>query len=357
MKLLYLKKIGSLLPTVQKQTFGRIASVLLVSTIVFTSCSELSEEQPILPDQSSQLNKLNLVEPQGELITIRASGEDYSSNAKKKSGFDNGRFNITLKFLTPISDRQRMVFVEAAERWEKIIVKDVPSVTFDEFPLPSAFGGPPVADIGETIDDLIIEVVLQPIDGPGQILGGASPNFVRNIDFLTLSGFMIFDTADLDDLDQLGLFDEVIVHEMGHVLGVGTLWDFQRTLLDFNSQGFPFFNGTIANRFWKNEGGTAFLPIEFRGGPGTAFSHWDELILDNELMTGFINLGYNPLSRITAASLRDLGYGTSMAAEKYDLPRGTAGVENSRKTESGGIDIEKGEVLSGPVGIVVIDSK
>jgi hypothetical protein len=32
-------------------------------------------------------------------------------------------------------------------------------------------------------------------------------------------------------------------------------------------------------------------------------------------------------------------------------------VENSRKTESGGIDIEKGEVLSGPVGIVVIDSK
>ena len=36
---------------------------------------------------------------------------------------------------------------------------------------------------------------------------------------------MFFDVADLYFLEELDLFEEVIVHEMGHVLGVGTLWN------------------------------------------------------------------------------------------------------------------------------------
>jgi len=204
----------------------------------------------------------------------------------------------------------------------------------------------------ETIDDIIIEVAIARIDGPGNILGQAGPRYVRNVDNLPLSGVMFFDIDDLALLEEYELFDDVIVHEMGHVLGIGTLWDFNRTLLKFNSQGAPYFGGKFANLFWKVEGGKASLPIEDLGGSGTALSHWKESILDNELMTGYINLGTNPLSRITSASVRDLGYAAVPTGERYDLPRNTPGVKNKRKTTDG-IDIEKGEVLLKPIGVVV----
>lgn len=41
----------------------------------------------------------------------------------------------------------------------------------------------------------------------------------------------------------------------------------------------------------------------------------------NELMTGFVGAAGNPLSRMTAASLDDMGYGVDLtAAEPYSLP-------------------------------------
>ncbi len=42
-----------------------------------------------------------------------------------------------------------------------------------------------------------------------------------------------FDTADIARAirDSIGLMDEVILHEMGHVIGIGALWDY---LLDEN---------------------------------------------------------------------------------------------------------------------------
>ena len=49
-------------------------------------------------------------------------------------------------------------------------------------------------------------------------------------------------------------------------------------------------------------------------GPGTADSHWRETIFGNELMTGYLNSGTNPLSAVTVGSLADLGYGVDLAA-------------------------------------------
>jgi hypothetical protein len=43
-------------------------------------------------------------------------------------------------------------------------------------------------------------------------------------------------------------------------------------------------------------------------GSGTINGHWRESVLANELMTGFINNGSNPLSVVTVRSLSDLGY-------------------------------------------------
>ena len=63
------------------------------------------------------------------------------------------------------------------------------------------------------------------------------------------------------------------------------------------------------------------VPVENTGGPGTMNSHWRESVFMNELMSGFIAAPGNPLSRVTVASLQDLGYVVDLsAAEPYALP-------------------------------------
>ena len=76
------------------------------------------------------------------------------------------------------------------------------------------------------------------------------------------------------------------------------------------------------------------MPVEADGGSGTRLSHWDETVFDTELMTGWYNSGEtNPLSRITVASMADLGYQVNMAAaDSYTRP--TSSVTTSVATSS-----------------------
>ena len=324
-----------------------LAMTCAFSTLMFTSCSEEKLDTEIETVQEVQTLEIALKSPIDNPIIIDDLGMTNIQSAKS-SNATKGRYNITLKYLLPPTERQVEVFEAAAARWERIIIKDVPDVAG---PIPSAFTGFPDID---TIDDLVIEVALAPIDGPGGILGQAGPQFVRTEDFLSLTGVMFFDVDDLDFLEEIDLFEEVIVHEMGHVLGIGTLWNtapfgFDRTLRAGPDSN-PYFTGRKANVFWNAEGGTNELPIENMGGPGTALGHWRESTLNNELMTGFLNLGENPLSRITAGSMKDLGYGSASVGESYDLPRGTEGVDindlgDFGTAENQGLNIAKMEEL------------
>ena len=328
----------------------------IIGCLLFTSCSNDTEIKDMEPDAVlEQSQKFNLVSA-GEVpfeIKAKLTDNDESLKTTQSPGVDRGRFNITLKYVVEVGARQKEVFEAAAARWERIIIKDVPSITGT---IPSAFAGFPPVSTG-TIDDIIIEVVIAPIDGPGRILGQAGPRYVRTADGLPLSGVMYFDIDDLDFLDELDLFEDVIVHEMGHVLGVGTLWNYNRTLRQGPTTN-PYFTGKMANVFWKAEGGVDYLPVENQGGAGTAGGHWRESLLRNELMTGYINLGANPLSRITAGSMRDLGYGTAAVGEQYELIRGTPGVDINELAKSGlgnGINIAEMEILLEPVGIVTVE--
>lgn len=338
----------------------------VMGAFILSSCSEesLDTEAPesVVEEAPSiaQEQKLVLAADPANMIYIENSVSESETlkkgRATQAGGNDRGRYNITLKYVLPPTDRQVEVFEAAAARWERIIIKDEASI---EGPIPSAFAGED--PIEGTIDDIVIEVALAPIDGPGSILGQAGPRFVRTENFLTISGVMFFDVDDLDFLEEIGLFEEVIVHEMGHVLGVGTLWNvapfgFDRTLRAGPDSN-PYFLGKKANVFWNAEGGEDELPVENMGGPGTRLSHWREATLNNELMTGFLNLGENPLSRITAGSMRDLGYGSASVGEQYDLPKGTPGVDIDELGEQGtadnpGLNIAQMEVLLEPIGFV-----
>lgn len=189
----------------------------------------------------------------------------------------------------------------AADRWEQIVVGDLPDVLFN----------------GILIDDLRISGVSTIIDGPGGILGSAGPGNLRSDGtFLPYTGNMTFDSADVQFLESTGQLFAVALHEMGHVLGIGTLWSLKGLLVGAGTAD-PRFIGPLATaeynlRFGVNESG---VPVENTGGGGTRDSHWRESIFGAEIMTGFLNQGVtNPLSAVTAASLADLGYSVNMAA-------------------------------------------
>jgi hypothetical protein len=134
---------------------------------------------------------------------------------------------------------------------------------------------------------------------------------------------MEFDSADMASLEASGGLYYVVLHEMGHVLGIGTIWRLKRLLAD-ETTGNPTFTGGGAmdayGRLRRAAAGIA-VPVENTGGPGTRGGHWREAVFHNELMSGFIAGPGNPLSRLTVASLADLGYTVDLdAAEPYELP-------------------------------------
>jgi Leishmanolysin len=261
-------------------------------------------------------------------------------------------FTISLRFVNGATPAQRAFFEAARARWEGIITGDVPNTT-GTIPARSCGNSFKTPSFNGEVDDILIDVLLQPIDGPGNILGAAGPCLVRDEDFLTLYGLMFFDTDDLDFLAQVGIFDEVVVHEMGHVLGIGTLWNFGRSLLVGANTQDPRFVGPLGIAGYHEVGGRGIsIPVEEGFGPGTRLSHWDEETFEKELMTGFIGTKGAPLSVMTIGSMGDLGYQVSAAtADKYRVSgrqERTAG----DPAEADPVDLGQREKLISPLAVV-----
>lgn len=216
-------------------------------------------------------------------------------------------YAIDINFLGGLNSRQQEIFASAASRWSEIIVGDLPEITIS----------------GQTVDDLRIDAEGVVIDGEGQILGQAGPRFVRTAGGLPITGIMSFDSADLDQLEADGGMFNVIVHEMAHCIGIGTLWS-SMGLLEGEGTANPVFIGENAMREWgvlSGAGRPMPVPVANTGGGGTREGHWRETIFGNELMTGYLDGGINPVSRVTVAALEDMGYEVNYdAADAFTLP-------------------------------------
>ena len=257
---------------------------------------------------------------------------------------EQGGYNITVRYLTEISNPQLLAFAEAELRWETLITGDLDDVNQT---LPAGACG----DSPETpgpFDDVTIFVTIGPIDGPFGVLGQAGPCFVRvgatTGEGLTVIGRMEFDEDDMELLETEGSLNAVILHEMGHVLGFGTLWgptgfDLLVDPADPNTpaEEDPHFTGAGAIAAFDAAGGTAYVggakvPVMDVGGAGTINSHWRDEIFDPEVMTGFLSDGVNPLSAISVRSLEDLGYTVNAGgADPFTLTLPTIRVAGQRR--------------------------
>ena len=262
--------------------------------------------------------------PQAVSATVTATALTVSFSAVAAS--DPTSFNIGLQYLSPATPTQREAFTSARQRWESAITDDIADLFLEAGAGTCGLSSP---EVSQSIDDLVILVRIAPIDGPGGTLGIAGPCYVRTSNLLTVLGVMEFDTEDLEMIETQGFLPNVILHEMGHVLGIGTIWDAQGLLADpslpDNPGADPHFTGPQGIAAFDDVGGVAYVggakvPVENTGGPGTADGHWRETVLDAELMTGFIGPGVSPLSVVTLASLADLGYVVDLAAaDPYSL--------------------------------------
>jgi hypothetical protein len=232
-------------------------------------------------------------------------------------------YNIVIRYIgsTPTAAVQA-AFTAARDRWQEVITGDLTDILLQTEA--DQCGTHPPFD--ETIDDLLILVVVDSIDGPGDILGSAGPCYIRNSNALPLVGRVLLDSADLAEFDDSGVLESVILHEVGHTLGFPALWgdDFFALLQDSSTSN-PYYNGARGGADFVVAGGTLVnhvgVPVEDTGGGGTRNSHWRESVMSTELMTGFISGSNTPLSRITIGSLMDIGYQVNFgAADAYLLP-------------------------------------
>ncbi len=161
---------------------------------------------------------------------------------------------------------------------------------------------------------------------------------------LSTSGFVNINTLEIENFanwqgagaNGLNFIDELLAHEVGHVLGIGTQW-VNNGVYETNTFQYTGAHGLAAYQAEFNET-IAYVPVENAGNAGTPNAHWDQLMRSSpqegdpadpwnldprvgvvdrygrdrglELMTGAIDPDYlQPfVSRFTVQSMRDLGY-------------------------------------------------
>ncbi|KAI9132858.1 leishmanolysin-related zinc metalloendopeptidase [Acaryochloris sp. CCMEE 5410] len=225
--------------------------------------------------------------------------------------------SIDIRFLGRFSENQKAAFQSAALRWSEIIKGDLSTERLD----------------GEDINGIVIYAVGSILDGKGKQLAQSVPLRLRRNSLLPLTGLMEFDLHDLEIYEQSGHLINLIIHEIGHVLGFGSLWSLKH-LIQGAGTAYPIYTGGNAMREYAsllNLNHDIPVPVENEGGIGIQDGHWKDSVFGNEIMSGFISDYPNPISRVTIAAFEDLGYSVNYAlADPFTLPN----LDNQEKVNS-----------------------
>jgi hypothetical protein len=211
-------------------------------------------------------------------------------------------------------------------------------------------------------------ITLGPVDvgiyptGEGLAFGSPATTSVQGGFTLTVTGSILVNVNEVENFanwqgpgaNGLNFLDELLVHEAGHVLGLGSLWTHNNVYVPGTFQ----YTGAYGLAAYQSEfdAAAAFVPVENAGSAGTAGAHWDQRMRSSEtegnpanpwlldprvgvvdsygrdrgleVLTGAIDPDYGEpfLSRFTVESMRDLGY-TVTAFEDFDGDGAVSGAD------------------------------
>lgn len=213
-------------------------------------------------------------------------------------------FNVYINYLSNLGDADKMIIQSAIDKWKSIILIKTSSNIFD------------------------LNINVSYISNSPGVLAAARVDSVNSSGF-PISGSLYINSDNWESQKSFIKEDGnsqayyTILHELGHILGIGTLWSH---LISDN-----FYVGENGVREYRNllhQPNLTGIPIEDDGGDGTAGGHFEEgsefttsdnnrydnghfhTGLDRELMTGWAesDTGVEPLSRISVGILQDLGF-------------------------------------------------
>lgn len=148
-------------------------------------------------------------------VLVATCGEDSPSEPPPPP--PSPAFEIDIRYVPgtdpPADLRQRLA--EAADRWERVIVGDLPSVQIIE-PAPFECERVTAPPMDEEVDDLVVWVEIGPLDGQGGFGGWAGVCRTRD-DHLPVVSSILFDEEDF-------IGETLAAHELGHAVGIGEVW-------------------------------------------------------------------------------------------------------------------------------------
>ena len=199
-----------------------VATIFSVDSSVVLTPEEIGEliciaiSEPAVDSLLAELAQLPSENPFSSTSGLTCDADAVPSGAPTRSPvagstapISTRRYEITQELLMPTQDQP--VFESAAARWESVIIGDVEDYDSSRLPEPPL----PGCTYPAVIDDLYICGVIEPIDGPGNLVGTGRANFLRDGSNLPVAGEMVFDADDLDLIRDLGLLEDLVLHEMG----------------------------------------------------------------------------------------------------------------------------------------------
>ena len=235
-------------------------------------------------------------------------------------------FEITSVFRSPeqYTDRQRMVLDENLDRaerlWESVILGHQGSDEDVEF---------------------LLTIVPQRVG-----LASATGTHFQEIDgrIMATRGIMYINVNEIENVAEglgnpgVSILDELLVHEIGHALGIGTLWTTNSLYVTDSGE----YRGEHALAAYQAEFDPAatFVPVELAGSPDSRNGHWNQVFRSSpqegnpadpyslspligitdargrdfaqEVMSAALDADYGEpfLSNTTVQAMRDLGFET-----------------------------------------------
>lgn len=221
-------------------------------------------------------------------------------------------YKLDVVFKPEVPEWIRTVAKNAALRWQEIINQDFAETLI--VPNSNCPGVPAKTEV----DDTLVSIGYQYIDGSSgsNTLAYAGTCFYSR--GKSRVGAIVLDSSNFPSSGSSVLAYNVLLHEMGHILGIQeTAWR-NHGLVDSNLR----YTGANAN---------AQLPlinakhsqayVEDLYGQGSRGSHFKESVYDSELMSSLAEYKEMPLSRLTIGALADLGYSVDYSkADPYTVP-------------------------------------